>query len=158
MNKKDPEKKKNLYYEKGKLYILEEKFLLLTIVHWIASRVTFSIGSPIMSLLSCERAWQLASIIIVSSGISSKVTWIFLGSGLVEKWEDYIPLMSPKIYFPHAMKVFSLHTYFIPAIPAKTRSLDVKVPVLSKQQISILPAKGIRKGSVQKIAKNTKCL
>jgi hypothetical protein len=63
MNKKDPEKKKNLYYEKGKLYILEEKFLLLTIVHWIASRVTFSIGSPIMSLLSCERAWQLASII-----------------------------------------------------------------------------------------------
>lgn len=33
-----------------------------------------------------------------------------------------------------------------------TKSFYVKVPVLSKQQMSILPANGILKGSVQNIA------
>lgn len=41
------------------------------------------------------------------------------------------------------------HTYSKPATPSTTRSSLVKVPVLSKQQTSILPANGIRKGSVQ---------
>eukprot|EP00965_Chrysotila_dentata_P154995 5121379-Pleurochrysis_carterae.AAC.1 len=36
------------------------------------------------------------------------------------------------------------------ATPCTTKSSDVSVPVLSKQQISILPAVGMRKGSVQK--------
>lgn len=40
-------------------------------------------------------------------------------------------------------------TYFIPATPSTTKSSLVKVPVLSKQQTSTLPANGIRKGSVQ---------
>ena len=38
-----------------------------------------------------------------------------------------------------------------PATPSITNSSVVNVPVLSKQQTSILPAKGIRKGSVQNI-------
>jgi len=42
--------------------------------------------------------------------------------------------------------------YPTPATPSKTRSVAVIVPVLSKQQTSTLPANGIRKGSVQKIA------
>ena len=37
-----------------------------------------------------------------------------------------------------------------PATPSTTRSSLVRVPVLSKQQISTFPAKGILKGSVQK--------
>ena len=39
--------------------------------------------------------------------------------------------------------------YLIPATPSTTRSSLVKVPVLSKQQTSTFPAKGIRNGSVQ---------
>ena len=42
-------------------------------------------------------------------------------------------------------------THFMPATPS-TRFLAVIVPVLSKQQASTLPAKGIWKGSVQKMA------
>lgn len=38
----------------------------------------------------------------------------------------------------------------IPVIPLIVKSHWVKVPVLSKQQMSTLPAKGMRKGSVQK--------
>lgn len=37
----------------------------------------------------------------------------------------------------------------MPAIPSITKSLLVKVPVLSKQHISTFPANGILKGSVQ---------
>merc|ERR1719232_465130 len=37
-----------------------------------------------------------------------------------------------------------------PATPSTTRSSLVRVPVLSKQQISTFPAKGMRNGSVQK--------
>jgi hypothetical protein len=40
-------------------------------------------------------------------------------------------------------------TYLRPAIPSTTRLSLVSVPVLSKQQISTLPANGIRNGSVQ---------
>jgi len=40
-----------------------------------------------------------------------------------------------------------------PATPLRTSCSVVKVPVLSKQQISIFPAKGILNGSVQKMAK-----
>lgn len=40
----------------------------------------------------------------------------------------------------------------IPATPSTTRSSPVMVPVLSKQQTSTLPANGILKGSVQKMA------
>ena len=42
-------------------------------------------------------------------------------------------------------------TYSRPAIPSTTRLSLVSVPVLSKQQISTLPANGIRNGSVQNI-------
>lgn len=38
-----------------------------------------------------------------------------------------------------------------PAMPCMTRLSLVRVPVLSKQQMSTLPPKGILKGSVQKI-------
>ena len=41
------------------------------------------------------------------------------------------------------------HAYRSPATPRTTRLSLVKVPVLSKQHTSTLPAKGIRKGSVQ---------
>lgn len=40
-------------------------------------------------------------------------------------------------------------TYLSPATPLTTRWSLVNVPVLSKQQTSTLPAKGMRKGSVQ---------
>lgn len=45
----------------------------------------------------------------------------------------------------------------MPATPSRTRFSAVIVPVLSKQQISTRPAKGIRNGSVQNMAnKNSK--
>jgi hypothetical protein len=44
--------------------------------------------------------------------------------------------------------------YSTPATPSRTRFSAVMVPVLSKQQTSTLPAEGIRKGSVQKMAEN----
>jgi hypothetical protein len=47
-------------------------------------------------------------------------------------------------------------TYSIPAIPSTTRLSLVSVPVLSKQQISTLPANGIRNGSVQNIPESHK--
>jgi len=37
----------------------------------------------------------------------------------------------------------------LPAMPSTTKLSLVRVPVLSKQQMSVLPANGIRKGSVQ---------
>lgn len=40
-------------------------------------------------------------------------------------------------------------SYSIPAIPSTIRLSLVSVPVLSKQQISTLPANGILNGSVQ---------
>lgn len=43
--------------------------------------------------------------------------------------------------------------YLRPATPRTTRLSLVSVPVLSKQQISTFPAKGILKGSVQKTSK-----
>lgn len=43
-------------------------------------------------------------------------------------------------------------THSMPTIPSTTRFSPVIVPVLSKQQISTRPAKGMRNGSVQKIA------
>lgn len=43
----------------------------------------------------------------------------------------------------------SLYAHLSPATPRTTRLSLVKVPVLSKQHTSTLPAKGIRKGSVQ---------
>lgn len=46
--------------------------------------------------------------------------------------------------------------YSTPTTPSTTKFSPVIVPVLSKQQISTLPAKGIRKGSVQKIAMNNR--
>ena len=45
-----------------------------------------------------------------------------------------------------------IKNYFNPATPFKTSCSLVKVPVLSKQQISTFPANGILNGSVQKIA------
>jgi hypothetical protein len=39
-------------------------------------------------------------------------------------------------------------------IPSTTKSSAVRVPVLSKQQMSTLPAKGILNGSVQYTSKN----
>lgn len=42
-----------------------------------------------------------------------------------------------------------LYAHLSPATPRTTRLSLVKVPVLSKQHTSTLPAKGIRKGSVQ---------
>lgn len=45
-----------------------------------------------------------------------------------------------------------MKTYVSPVTPSNTRFSAVIVPVLSKQQTSTRPAKGIRKGSVQKIA------
>ena len=39
----------------------------------------------------------------------------------------------------------------MPATPSTIKSSLVRVPVLSKQQISIFPANGIRNGSVQYI-------
>ena len=44
-----------------------------------------------------------------------------------------------------------------PATPSTTRLSEVKVPVLSKQQISTFPANGIRKGSVQKTDNLVSC-
>lgn len=41
------------------------------------------------------------------------------------------------------------NAHLSPATPRTTRLSLVKVPVLSKQHTSTLPAKGIRKGSVQ---------
>ena len=46
-------------------------------------------------------------------------------------------------------------THSTPATPSTTRFSAVMVPVLSKQQTSTRPAKGMRKGSVQKIASRT---
>ena len=50
---------------------------------------------------------------------------------------------------------FGAHVTTLPRLTAVTplmiRSLRVSVPVLSKQQMLILPALGILKGSVQKI-------
>jgi hypothetical protein len=46
-------------------------------------------------------------------------------------------------------KYTKCRTYSRPAIPSTTRLSLVSVPVLSKQQISTLPANGIRNGSVQ---------
>lgn len=43
--------------------------------------------------------------------------------------------------------------YLRPATPRTTRLSLVRVPVLSKQQISTLPANGILKGSVQNTSK-----
>lgn len=40
-------------------------------------------------------------------------------------------------------------THSMPATPSTIKSSLVNVPVLSKQQMSILPANGIRNGSVQ---------
>ncbi|KAH3794409.1 hypothetical protein DPMN_147942 [Dreissena polymorpha] len=40
-------------------------------------------------------------------------------------------------------------TYLSPVTPSTTRLSAVSVPVLSKQQMSIFPANGIRNGSVQ---------
>ena len=40
-------------------------------------------------------------------------------------------------------------TYFRPVTPSTTKLSAVRVPVLSKQHISIFPAKGILNGSVQ---------
>lgn len=42
-----------------------------------------------------------------------------------------------------------LRAHLKPATPRTTRLSLVRVPVLSKQHTSTLPAKGIRKGSVQ---------
>lgn len=42
-----------------------------------------------------------------------------------------------------------LHAHLSPATPRTTRLSLVRVPVLSKQHTSTLPAKGMRKGSVQ---------
>lgn len=42
--------------------------------------------------------------------------------------------------------------HLTPTTPSTTRFSPVMVPVLSKQQMSTRPAKGMRKGSVQKIA------
>lgn len=44
-------------------------------------------------------------------------------------------------------------THLTPAIPSTTRFSPVMVPVLSKQHTSTRPAKGMRNGSVQKMAK-----
>lgn len=46
----------------------------------------------------------------------------------------------------------AIETHSTPATPSTTRFSPVIVPVLSKQQISTRPAKGILKGSVQKMA------
>ena len=43
----------------------------------------------------------------------------------------------------------TIYTYLRPATPWTIRSSLVKVPVLSKQHTSTLPANGILKGSVQ---------
>lgn len=49
------------------------------------------------------------------------------------------------------MRCFSFAVVPIAVRPLITRSVCVSVPVLSKQQMLILPANGILKGSVQKI-------
>lgn len=48
----------------------------------------------------------------------------------------------------------SLYAHLSPATPRTTRLSLVKVPVLSKQHTSTLPAKGIRKGSVQYMSRS----
>lgn len=46
-------------------------------------------------------------------------------------------------------------SHLTPTTPSTTRFSPVIVPVLSKQQMSTRPAKGMRKGSVQKMAAST---
>lgn len=53
-------------------------------------------------------------------------------------------------YYPHLLTLSPIPPG-APATPFMTRLSDVSVPVLSKQQTSIFPASGIRKGSVQNI-------
>lgn len=61
------------------------------------------------------------------------------------------PPPPPLPYSVHLSTVSSPISPGAPATPFITKLSDVRVPVLSKQQTSTLPARGIRKGSVQKI-------
>ncbi len=97
---------------------------LKTISFWpifqpTASKVAFSIGSPTISPSSN----------LTKAWAEPKTWFVISGTSLgFDKWR----IESPN-----------------PAKPSKTKSSPVRVPVLSKQQTSILPANGIRNGSVQ---------
>ena len=93
---------------------------LLVSVHCAAVRQAFSSGSPTISRVSMAMSeWQATSTCTVSTGTS--VT-------------DRIAVMSSGSR---------------PAMPSTTSESVVSVPVLSKQHTSILPARGMRNGSVQ---------
>lgn len=104
-----------------------------------AVRVAFSSGSPTRPSSSCASEWQVASTWMHSLGAS--VIWMTPLSPL--KFQKLNQLF---------WRVVAL-TYGRPATPSTTKLSLVSVPVLSKQQISTFPAKGILKGSVQKTAK-----
>ena len=88
-------------------------------VQSMAWSVAFSSGSPTNPSSSWINEWQVASAWSVSTG-----TWVS-GCGVVGSFSSN------------------------PAMPSTTKLSLVSVPVLSKQHISMRPANGIRKGSVQ---------
>lgn len=107
-----------------------------------ASRVVFSIGSPTMVPSSRRtRACAAARTCRVSGPTSVKLTRC---SGLER--------LNKRAQQGERQR--RSDTNSTPTTPSTTRFSAVMVPVLSKQQMSTRPAKGIRKGSVQKMAGN----
>lgn len=106
-----------------------------------ASRVVFSIGSPtIVPSSSWTRACAAARHRVVSFPVSLTSS----------KRRGSLALNNRSI--KRRNREEEANTYSTPATPSTTNDSAVIVPVLSKQQTSTRPAKGIRKGSVQKIA------
>lgn len=67
----------------------------------------------------------------------------------LKPWAGQLSVPSPQKHPWWAPGDRNAHAHRSPATPRTTRLSLVKVPVLSKQHTSTLPAKGIRKGSVQ---------
>lgn len=103
-----------------------------------ADKVAFSKGSPMISPSRFAKAWQVRSTCL--TGEETSICDNGTGSSeLRRETSNWVKLVRVK------RETYSC----IPATPSTTKSSLVSVPVLSKQQISTLPAKGIRNGSVQ---------
>lgn len=91
--------------------------------------------------------------LIPSKAYFSSGSPIIISSAIARVWAPPITIIASLLLLAtfSSSKSYSLSAPSIPASPLIIRSFWVRVPVLSKQQISILPPNGILNGSVQKI-------
>lgn len=108
------------------LWPVETRLPSAACLNLASSKDYFSRGSPTRLLSVNAKVWQ------------PPIT--------MAHWRSALKILSGETILS-----FSLVVEPTPVTPLMMRSVCVRVPVLSKQQMSILPAKGILKGSVQKI-------